>query len=178
MSNVWQKNHHITIVILQWEIRDYSYDSSRIHVFLRLPALALDNRTDPSSLFYNILYFPSLIEERKCISLPNSPAKRVSPAKRRQIFIIQATRNSDLIPRGKSKRFLRREENGKFFVCFLQVNLCWRWLLSSFFLVNQHVFLLIFLREMSAAKMTWRFAVIQPYHQFSLKPAPMRSTLR
>uniref|UniRef100_A0A3P8WUW4 R3H domain containing 4 n=2 Tax=Cynoglossus semilaevis TaxID=244447 RepID=A0A3P8WUW4_CYNSE len=65
-----------------------------------------------------------LIEERKCISLPNSPAKRVSPAKRRQIFIIQATRNSDLIPRGKSKRFLRREENARFLAHLLERDEC------------------------------------------------------
>lgn len=64
---------------------------------------------------YNSVLFvlSSLIEERKCTSLPSSPAKRVSPPKRKQFFINQAIRNSDLIPRAKGKKSLRRQENGK-----------------------------------------------------------------
>lgn len=57
--------------------------------------------------------FHSLIEERKCASLPCSPAKRVSPSKKRQFFINQAIRNSDLTPRAKGKKSLRRQEAGK-----------------------------------------------------------------
>ncbi|MEQ2279434.1 hypothetical protein AMECASPLE_009381 [Ameca splendens] len=52
-----------------------------------------------------------LIEERKCVSLPCSPAKRVSPAKKKQFYINQAIRNSDLTPRAKGKKSLRRQEN-------------------------------------------------------------------
>ncbi|XP_029002819.1 R3H domain-containing protein 4 [Betta splendens] len=55
-----------------------------------------------------------LIEERKCISLPSSPAKRVSPTKRKQFFINQAIRNSDLTPRAKGKKSLRRLENTRY----------------------------------------------------------------
>uniref|UniRef100_A0A674NIV1 R3H domain containing 4 n=1 Tax=Takifugu rubripes TaxID=31033 RepID=A0A674NIV1_TAKRU len=51
-----------------------------------------------------------LIEERKCTSLPCSPAKRVS-AKKKNFYINQAIRNSDLIPRAKGKKSLRRQEN-------------------------------------------------------------------
>lgn len=51
-----------------------------------------------------------LIEERKCTSLPCSPAKRVS-AKKKNFYISQAIRNSDLIPRAKGKKSLRRQEN-------------------------------------------------------------------
>lgn len=52
-----------------------------------------------------------LIEERRCSSLPSSPAKRVSPAKRKQFYILKANRNSDLTPRAKGKKSLRRQEN-------------------------------------------------------------------
>uniref|UniRef100_A0A4W5N6K2 Uncharacterized protein n=1 Tax=Hucho hucho TaxID=62062 RepID=A0A4W5N6K2_9TELE len=60
--------------------------------------------------------FPSLIEERKSISLPNSPAKRVSPTKKKQFFINHAIRNSELTPRAKGKN-KRRQENSKFSLC-------------------------------------------------------------
>lgn len=59
-----------------------------------------------------VFCFYSLIEERKCTSLPCSPAKRVS-AKKKNFYISQAIRNSDLIPRAKGKKSLRRQENGK-----------------------------------------------------------------
>ncbi|KAM6962502.1 R3H domain-containing protein 4 [Aplochiton taeniatus] len=55
-----------------------------------------------------------LTEERKCTSLPSSPAKRVSPSKKKQFFIHQAIRNSDLTPRAKGKKSLRRLENSRF----------------------------------------------------------------
>ncbi|KAM3876266.1 R3H domain-containing protein 4 [Diretmus argenteus] len=55
-----------------------------------------------------------LIEERKCTSLPSSPAKRVSPSKKKQFFINQAIRNSDLTRRAKGKKSLRRQENTHF----------------------------------------------------------------
>lgn len=57
----------------------------------------------------------SLIEERNCVSLPCSPAKRVSPSKKKQYYINQAIRNSDLIPRAKGKKSLRRLENSELF---------------------------------------------------------------
>ncbi|CAN9500930.1 unnamed protein product [Ophioblennius macclurei] len=65
-----------------------------------------------------------LIEERKCTSLPNSPAKRVSPAKKKQFFINQAIRNSDLTPRAKGKKSLRRQENTRFLANLLEKDEC------------------------------------------------------
>ncbi|XP_034035962.1 R3H domain-containing protein 4 isoform X2 [Thalassophryne amazonica] len=65
-----------------------------------------------------------LIEERKCVSLPSSPAKRVSPTKRKQFFINQAIRNSDLIPRAKGKKSLRRQENTRFLANLLERDEC------------------------------------------------------
>ncbi|XP_068446105.1 R3H domain-containing protein 4 [Clinocottus analis] len=65
-----------------------------------------------------------LIEERKCSSLPSSPAKRVSPTKKKQFFINQAIRNSDLIPRAKGKKSLRRQENTRFLTNLLERDEC------------------------------------------------------
>ncbi|KAM6939456.1 R3H domain-containing protein 4 isoform 2-T2 [Lycodopsis pacificus] len=65
-----------------------------------------------------------LIEERKCSSLPSSPAKRVSPTKKRHFFINQAIRNSDLIPRAKGKKSLRRQENTRFLANLLERDEC------------------------------------------------------
>ncbi|KAM9848492.1 R3H domain-containing protein 4 [Aulostomus maculatus] len=65
-----------------------------------------------------------LIEERKCTSLPNSPAKRVSASKRKQLFITQAIRNSDLTPRAKGKKSLRRQENTRFLANLLERDEC------------------------------------------------------
>lgn len=64
-----------------------------------------------------------LIEERKCVSLPCSPAKRVSP-KKKQLYISQAVRNSDLIPRPKGKKSQRRQENTRFLVDLLEKDEC------------------------------------------------------
>ncbi|KAF7703474.1 R3H domain-containing protein 4 [Silurus meridionalis] len=64
-----------------------------------------------------------LIEER-CSSLPSSPAKRVSPAKRKQFFISQAIRNSDLIPKAKGKKSLRRQENTRYLDNLLERDEC------------------------------------------------------
>ncbi|XP_054913923.1 R3H domain-containing protein 4 isoform X2 [Poeciliopsis prolifica] len=61
-----------------------------------------------------------LIEERKCVSLPCSPAKRVSPAKRKQYYINQAVRNSELTPRAKGKKSQRRQENSRFLASLLE----------------------------------------------------------
>lgn len=192
---------------------------------------------------------PSLIEERKCTSLPSSPAKRVSPTKKKQFFINQAIRNSDLTPRAKGKKSLRRQENSKLSFHTIQLedalihcrlNYARRAFTSlvpplvdaymqktvpsvieksiyiefsiaakmpvpekfAFYLKNwhfkfitlsvlisppstcyfspspknQHAFLLIFLRGMSAPKMIWRFAVTRPSRPSSLKPAPMETT--
>ncbi|KAM4575389.1 R3H domain-containing protein 4 [Fundulus diaphanus] len=65
-----------------------------------------------------------LIEERKCVSLPCSPAKRVSPAKKKQFYINQAIRNSDLTPRAKGKKSLRRQENTRFLANLLEKEEC------------------------------------------------------
>ncbi|XP_044056481.1 R3H domain-containing protein 4 [Siniperca chuatsi] len=65
-----------------------------------------------------------LIEERKCTSLPNSPAKRVSPTKKKQFYINQAIRNSDLTPRAKGKKSLRRQENTRFLANLLERDEC------------------------------------------------------
>ncbi|XP_031715269.1 R3H domain-containing protein 4 isoform X2 [Anarrhichthys ocellatus] len=65
-----------------------------------------------------------LIEERKCSSLPSSPAKRVSPTKKKHFFINQAIRNSDLIPRAKGKKSLRRQENTRFLANLLERDEC------------------------------------------------------
>ncbi|XP_026199723.1 R3H domain-containing protein 4 [Anabas testudineus] len=65
-----------------------------------------------------------LIEERKCTSLPSSPAKRVSPTKKKQFYINQAIRNSDLIPRAKGKKSLRRQENTRYLANLLERDEC------------------------------------------------------
>ncbi|KAM4740134.1 R3H domain-containing protein 4 [Anableps anableps] len=65
-----------------------------------------------------------LIEERKCVSLPCSPVKRVSPAKKKQFYINQAIRNSDLTPRAKGKKSLRRQENTRFLANLLEKDEC------------------------------------------------------
>lgn len=64
-----------------------------------------------------------LIEERKCVSLPCSPAKRISP-KKKQFYINQAIRNSDLIPRAKGKKSQRRQENSRFLANLLEKDEC------------------------------------------------------
>ncbi|XP_077440777.1 R3H domain-containing protein 4 isoform X2 [Vanacampus margaritifer] len=61
-----------------------------------------------------------LIEERKCTSLPNSPAKRACPNKKKQFYINQAIRNSDLTPRAKGKKSLRRQENTRYLANLLE----------------------------------------------------------
>ncbi|KAL3047254.1 R3H domain-containing protein 4 [Trematomus bernacchii] len=65
-----------------------------------------------------------LIEERQCSSLPNSPAKRVSPTKKKQFYINQAIRNSDLTPRAKGKKSLRRLENTRYLANLLEKDEC------------------------------------------------------
>ncbi|CAB1449853.1 unnamed protein product [Pleuronectes platessa] len=65
-----------------------------------------------------------LIEERKCSSLPSSPAKKVSPSKKKHFFINQAIRNSDLTPRAKGKKSLRRLENTRFLANLLEKDDC------------------------------------------------------
>ncbi|XP_069009436.1 R3H domain-containing protein 4 isoform X2 [Embiotoca jacksoni] len=65
-----------------------------------------------------------LVEERKCTSLPSSPAKRVSPSKKKQFYINQAIRNSELIPRAKGKKSLRRQENTSYLTNLLEKDEC------------------------------------------------------
>ncbi|KAL7867224.1 hypothetical protein AOLI_G00150380 [Acnodon oligacanthus] len=64
-----------------------------------------------------------LIEESSS-SLPSSPAKRVSPAKKKQYFIRQAIRNSDLTPKAKGKKSLRRQENTRYLSNLLERDEC------------------------------------------------------
>ncbi|XP_043108665.1 R3H domain-containing protein 4 [Puntigrus tetrazona] len=65
-----------------------------------------------------------ILNEPCCSSLPSSPAKRVSPAKKKQFFINQAIRNSDLTPRAKGKKSLRRQENTRFLDNLLERDEC------------------------------------------------------
>ncbi|XP_076009723.1 R3H domain-containing protein 4 [Genypterus blacodes] len=65
-----------------------------------------------------------LIEERQCVSLPSSPAKKLSPPKRKQFFINRAIRNSDLIPQAKGKKALRRLENTRYLANLLEREEC------------------------------------------------------
>ncbi|CAM4732936.1 hypothetical protein PO909_020823 [Leuciscus waleckii] len=65
-----------------------------------------------------------ILNERRCSSLPNSPAKRVSPAKKKQFFINQAIRNSDLTPRAKGRKSLQRQENTRFLDNLLERDEC------------------------------------------------------
>ncbi|XP_033821258.1 R3H domain-containing protein 4 [Periophthalmus magnuspinnatus] len=62
-------------------------------------------------------------EERKSVSLPCSPAKRVSP-KKKQFYINQAIRNSDLIQRAKGKKSQRRQENTRYLANLLEKEEC------------------------------------------------------
>ncbi|XP_051531349.1 R3H domain-containing protein 4-like isoform X3 [Myxocyprinus asiaticus] len=65
-----------------------------------------------------------ILIEPRCSSLPSSPAKRVSPAKKKQFFINQAIRNSDLTPRAKGRKSLRRQENTRFLDNLLERDEC------------------------------------------------------
>ncbi|MGH0120762.1 UNVERIFIED_CONTAM: hypothetical protein FKN15_027128 [Acipenser sinensis] len=59
-----------------------------------------------------------------CSSLPCSPSKRVSPAKRKQHFINQAILNSDLTPKAKGRKSLRRLENTRYLANLLERDEC------------------------------------------------------
>ncbi|KAL4658809.1 R3H domain-containing protein 4 [Arapaima gigas] len=65
-----------------------------------------------------------LIEEHS--SVPSSPSKRISPSKRKQFFINQAIRNSDLTPRAKGKKSLQRQENTRYLANLLERDECSR----------------------------------------------------
>ncbi|XP_020824979.1 R3H domain-containing protein 4 isoform X2 [Phascolarctos cinereus] len=52
--------------------------------------------------------------------LPSSRAKRLSPAKRRQYFINQAVRNSDLTPRAKGRKRLQQMENSHYLMTLME----------------------------------------------------------
>ncbi|KAF7237111.1 R3H domain-containing protein 4 [Varanus komodoensis] len=56
--------------------------------------------------------------------LANSSAKRFSPAKRKQHFINQAIRNSDLIPKAKGRKSLQRLENTRYLTTLLERDEC------------------------------------------------------
>uniref|UniRef100_H3B9V8 R3H domain containing 4 n=1 Tax=Latimeria chalumnae TaxID=7897 RepID=H3B9V8_LATCH len=65
----------------------------------------------------------NLIED--CLTpLQCSPSKRFSPAKRKQYFINQAVRNSDLIPKAKGRKSLRRLENTRYLMTLLERDEC------------------------------------------------------
>ncbi|XP_041087123.1 R3H domain-containing protein 4-like [Polyodon spathula] len=59
-----------------------------------------------------------------CSSLPCSPSKRVSLAKRKQYFINQAIRNSDLTPKAKGRKSQRRLENTRYLANLLERDEC------------------------------------------------------
>ncbi|XP_053558801.1 R3H domain-containing protein 4 isoform X2 [Bombina bombina] len=64
-----------------------------------------------------------LIEE--CQSpAPSSPSKKISPAKRKQYYINRAIRNSDLTPRAKGRKSLRRLENTRYLMTLLEREEC------------------------------------------------------
>ncbi|XP_032992685.1 R3H domain-containing protein 4 [Lacerta agilis] len=52
--------------------------------------------------------------------LASPTAKRFSPAKRKQYYINQAIRNSDLIPRAKGRKSLQRLENTRYLMTLLE----------------------------------------------------------
>ncbi|XP_041061159.1 R3H domain-containing protein 4 isoform X2 [Carcharodon carcharias] len=69
------------------------------------------------------LHQSNLIED--CLPpLHYSPSKRISPAKRKQYYINQAIRNSDLIPRAKGRKSLRRLENTHYLMNLVEKDDC------------------------------------------------------
>ncbi|XP_029469316.1 R3H domain-containing protein 4 isoform X2 [Rhinatrema bivittatum] len=56
--------------------------------------------------------------------LPRSPCKKFSPAKRKQYYINQAVRNSDLIPKAKGRKSLQRLENTRYLMTLLERDEC------------------------------------------------------
>ncbi|XP_060131208.1 R3H domain-containing protein 4-like, partial [Zootoca vivipara] len=56
--------------------------------------------------------------------LASPTAKRFSPAKRKQYYINQAIRNSDLIPRAKGRKSLQRLENTRYLMTLLEQDEC------------------------------------------------------
>ncbi|XP_069818493.1 R3H domain-containing protein 4 isoform X1 [Dendropsophus ebraccatus] len=66
---------------------------------------------------------PRLIED--CLSpLPSSPSKKTSSAKRKQYYINRAIRNSDLTPKAKGRKSLRRLENNRYLTSLLERDEC------------------------------------------------------
>ncbi|XP_072260885.1 R3H domain-containing protein 4 isoform X1 [Pyxicephalus adspersus] len=66
---------------------------------------------------------PRLIEE--CLSpLPSSPSKKNCSAKRKQYYINRAIRNSDLTPKAKGRKSLRRLENNRYLMTLLEKDEC------------------------------------------------------
>ncbi|KAG8594583.1 hypothetical protein GDO81_001259 [Engystomops pustulosus] len=66
---------------------------------------------------------PRLIED--CLSpLPSSPSKKTSSAKRKQYYINRAVRNSDLTPKAKGRKSLRRLENNRYLMTLLESDDC------------------------------------------------------
>ncbi|XP_074128785.1 R3H domain-containing protein 4 [Sminthopsis crassicaudata] len=53
-------------------------------------------------------------------NLPSSRAKRLTPAKRKQYFINQAVRNSDLTPRAKGRKRLQQLENSHYLMTLME----------------------------------------------------------
>lgn len=66
---------------------------------------------------------PRLIED--CLSpVPGSPSKKTSSAKRKQYYINRAIRNSDLTPKAKGRKSLRRLENNRYLMSLLEREEC------------------------------------------------------
>ncbi|XP_018425977.1 PREDICTED: R3H domain-containing protein 4 [Nanorana parkeri] len=66
---------------------------------------------------------PRLIEEYLS-PLPSSPSKKGCTAKRKQYYINRAIRNSDLTPRAKGRKSLRRLENNRYLMTLLEKDEC------------------------------------------------------
>ncbi|KAM8960100.1 R3H domain-containing protein 4 [Pelodytes ibericus] len=56
--------------------------------------------------------------------LPSSPSKKTSPAKRKQYYINRAIRNSELTPKAKGRKSLRRLENTRYLMTLLEREEC------------------------------------------------------
>ncbi|XP_066460753.1 R3H domain-containing protein 4 isoform X2 [Eleutherodactylus coqui] len=66
---------------------------------------------------------PRLIED--CLpTLPSSPSKKTSSTKRKQYYINRAIRNSDLTPKAKGRKSLRRLENNRYLMSLLERDEC------------------------------------------------------
>ncbi|KAM4809068.1 R3H domain-containing protein 4 isoform 2-T2 [Rhinophrynus dorsalis] len=62
--------------------------------------------------------------ENELPPLPSSPTKKALPPKRKQYYINRAIRNSELTPRAKGRKSLRRLENTRYLMTLLEREEC------------------------------------------------------